>query len=44
VRKHRPAKEKVQRALRDYLERIKFENCRINRGYLQALGLNRSKP
>lgn len=39
VRKHRPPKEKVQKALNDYLERIKFTNCRINRGYLKALGL-----
>jgi endoglucanase len=39
VRKHRPAKEKVQTALNDYLERIKFANCRINQGYLKALGL-----
>jgi len=39
VRKRRPPKEKVQHALNDYLERIKFANCRINSGYLQALGL-----
>ncbi|HYR75809.1 MAG TPA: glycoside hydrolase family 5 protein [Pyrinomonadaceae bacterium] len=39
VRKHRPPKEKVQKALNDYLERIKFSNCRINQGYLKALGL-----
>jgi endoglucanase len=39
VRKNRPAKEKVQKALNDYLERIKFANCRINQGYLKALGL-----
>jgi hypothetical protein len=39
VRKHRPSKEKVRQALSDYLERIKFANCRVNRGYLQALGL-----
>lgn len=39
VRKHRPAKEKVQKALSDYLERIKFANCRVNHGYLKALGL-----
>ena len=38
VRKHRPPKEKVEKALGDYLERIKFANCRINRGYLKALG------
>jgi aryl-phospho-beta-D-glucosidase BglC (GH1 family) len=39
VRKHRPPKEKVDKALSDYLERIKFANCRINQGYLKALGL-----
>lgn len=39
VRKHRPPKEKVEKALNDYLERIKFANCRINQGYLKALGL-----
>lgn len=39
VRKHRPSKEKSRRALRDYLEQIKFANCRINQGYLKALGL-----
>ena len=39
VRKHRPPKEKVQKALNDYLERVKFANCRINQGYLKALGL-----
>src|SRR5438552_3992090 len=39
VRKHRPPKERVQKALNDYLERIKFGNCRINHGYLKAFGL-----
>ena len=39
VRKRRPPKEKVEKALSDYLERIKFANCRINWGYLKALGL-----
>jgi endoglucanase len=39
VRKNRPPKEKAQKALNDYLERIKFANCRVNQGYLKALGL-----
>jgi endoglucanase len=39
VRKHRPPKEKVQKALNDYLEQTKFANTRINQGYLKALGL-----
>ncbi|HZI87277.1 MAG TPA: glycoside hydrolase family 5 protein [Pyrinomonadaceae bacterium] len=39
VRKNRPPKDKVQKALNDYLERMKFANARINNGYLKALGL-----
>jgi endoglucanase len=39
VRKNRPPKAKVQKALSDYLERMKFANCRVNQGYLKALGL-----
>jgi hypothetical protein len=39
VRKHRPDKERVKKALRDYLERVKFANCKVNQGYLKALGL-----
>jgi endoglucanase len=39
VRKNRLPKDKAQKALSDYLERIKFANCRINQGYLKALGL-----
>jgi endoglucanase len=39
VRKRRPPKEKVQKALNEYLERIKFANCRVNQGYLKGLGL-----
>ena len=39
VRKNRPPREKIQKALRDYLEQIKFTNCKVNQGYLKALGL-----
>jgi len=39
VRKNRPAREKIERALSDYLEAVKFKNCRRNPGYLEALGL-----
>lgn len=39
VRKARPPKEKIERALREYLENIKFANCQINEGYLKSLGL-----
>jgi len=40
VRQARPPKEKVQKALEDYIEMMKFENCKINESYLKALGLN----
>ena len=36
----RPSLEHSREALRDLLERIRFENCRVNAGYLKALGLN----
>jgi len=39
IRTNRPPKETVQRALSDYLEQVKFQNCKINRSYLTALGL-----
>jgi endoglucanase len=39
IRKARPDKNKIDRALRDYLENIKFANCRINEEYLRSLGL-----
>ena len=39
VRKHRPAPALVAKALQEYLEGIKFSNCRINDDYLKALGL-----
>jgi hypothetical protein len=42
IRKHRPPKEKVIKALNDYLEGIKFAHCQINQGYLQALGVTRA--
>ncbi|MGH9874635.1 MAG: glycoside hydrolase family 5 protein [Pyrinomonadaceae bacterium] len=38
VRKHRPPKAKIEKALNDYLEAMKFASCRINHGYLKALG------
>ena len=41
VRNNRPPKEKVDRALAAYLEQIKFKNCKINEGYLRAIGLLR---
>lgn len=39
VRKARPPKQKIKKALGEYLEHIKFQNCHINDGYLKALGL-----
>ena len=39
VRKNRPPIEKSRKALRDYLQAIKFANCRINQGYLKAMAL-----
>ena len=39
VRKQRPPREAARRALADYLEAVKFDNCQINDGYLKALGL-----
>jgi hypothetical protein len=39
IRTNRPPREKVERALASFLERMKLSNCRINEGYLKALGL-----
>jgi hypothetical protein len=39
VRKARPSKEAVTIALKGYLNNIRSRNCKINQGYLQALGL-----
>lgn len=40
IRKVRPARDKIEKALDDYLEQLKLKNCRVNTGYLKALGLN----
>ena len=42
LRKSRPAKEKIQKALDDFLLELRFANCRINQGYLKALGLGQA--
>ena len=39
VRKNRPPREAVKKALDGYLENLKVENCDVNEGYLKALGL-----
>jgi hypothetical protein len=42
VRKTRPAKDKIQHALTGLLQQVRFANCRINQGYLKALGLDQA--
>jgi len=37
--KARPEQEIVKRALDEMLENIRLEKCRVNAGYLKALGL-----
>ncbi|NJD21062.1 MAG: glycoside hydrolase family 5 protein [Melioribacter sp.] len=37
VRKAKPSSEIVKQAFNDLLENIKFKNCTVNRGYLNAL-------
>jgi aryl-phospho-beta-D-glucosidase BglC (GH1 family) len=39
IRKNRPSETTIDAALAKYLENIKLKNCRINEGYLRALGL-----
>lgn len=39
IRKAKPARQTVKKALEDLLENIKFKNCTINQGYVKALGL-----
>jgi Endoglucanase len=41
VQSHRPPRAVVNKALNDFLENIRLENCRINTEYLHALGLVR---
>jgi endoglucanase len=36
----RPTLEDSRAAFQDLLQKIRFENCRVNSGYLKALGLN----
>ncbi|MDD6252581.1 MAG: cellulase family glycosylhydrolase [Bacteroidales bacterium] len=40
VREHRPDKDMCRRALEEYLESIKFNNCSVNASYVEALGFN----
>jgi aryl-phospho-beta-D-glucosidase BglC (GH1 family) len=39
VRKNRPPKDTIEKALAAYLEAVKIKNCKVNEGYLRALGL-----
>jgi len=39
VRKAKPPREIVKKAFSDLLENIKFKNCTVNKGYLNALGM-----
>ena len=38
VREQRPPQDVIERALGEYLDNIRFEACRVNPGYLEALG------
>ena len=39
IREKRPSLPIIEKALGEYLELCKFKNCKINPGYLKALGL-----
>lgn len=39
IRKNRPSKEIIEKALSDYLENIQLKNCKVNEKYIKALGL-----
>jgi len=39
IRKSRPAQAKIKKALDSLLNNMKMENCKANRGYLNALGV-----
>ena len=39
VRESRPRREVIDQALGDFLDRVAFQACRVNPGYLAALGL-----
>jgi hypothetical protein len=40
IRNNKPKREVVTKALDDLLENIKLKNCTINKGYLNALGVD----
>jgi len=39
VRLSRPDLQQVKQVLQDYLEAARFKNCRLNKGYIESLGL-----
>jgi aryl-phospho-beta-D-glucosidase BglC (GH1 family) len=39
IRNNKPDQNVINKALHDYLENLKIDNCKINDGYLKALGL-----
>jgi hypothetical protein len=39
IRNAKPGKLIIQKAFSDLLENIKFKNCTVNTGYLNALGI-----
>ena len=40
IRNARPDQQRVRNALVELLHNMKFENNRINKGYIEALGMN----
>jgi aryl-phospho-beta-D-glucosidase BglC (GH1 family) len=40
VRQSRPDPQLVKQVLKDYLKAAKFENCKLNKGYIESLGLD----
>jgi aryl-phospho-beta-D-glucosidase BglC (GH1 family) len=39
IRENRPSQALVLQALNEYLENMKFANCTVNKGYIEALGM-----
>lgn len=39
IREHRPAQDTVKMALDELLQNMKFSACKINKGYIEALGM-----
>ncbi len=43
IRNNKPDAAKTKKILAEYLENIKMKNCKVNKGYLNALGLSEVK-